>query len=69
MKRKRKFGDRKDGFRVRDITGMTQIMLDIKPKRSVSDVYINQKMDVTKLCEYIEKRKKMVRKLHTSMHL
>lgn len=58
MKRKRKFGDRKDGFRVRDITGMTQIMLDIKPKRSVSDVYINQKMDVTKLCEYIEKKKK-----------
>ena len=58
MKRKRKFGDRKDGFRVKDITGMTQIMLDIKPKRSVSDVYINQKMDVTKLCEYIEKKKK-----------
>ena len=58
MKRKRKFGDRKDGFRVKDITGMTQIMLDIKPQRCVSDVYINQEMDVTKLCEYVEKKKK-----------
>ena len=29
MKRKRKFGDRKDGFRVRDVTGLTQIMLEI----------------------------------------
>jgi len=58
MKRKRKFGDRKDGFRVKDITGMTQIMLDIKPNRSVSDVYINQEMDVTKLCEFVEKKKK-----------
>ena len=63
MKRKRKFGDRKDGFRVRDVTGLTQIMLDIKPNRSVSDVYINQKMDVTKLCEYVEKKKKAGEKI------
>lgn len=58
MKIKRKFGDRKDARRVRDISGMTQIMIDIKPQRSVSDVYINQKMDVTNLVKYVEKRKK-----------
>ena len=44
--------------RVKNITGMTQIMLDIKPDRCDSDVYINQKMDLTKLVKYIEKKKK-----------
>lgn len=55
---KRRFGDRKDARRVRDITGMMQLSIDIKPNRSVSDVYINQEMDVTKLCEYVEGKKK-----------
>ena len=43
--------------RVKDVNGMNQIMIDIKPQRCVSDVYINQKMDVTKLMKYIEKKK------------
>lgn len=55
---KRRFGDRKDARRVRDITGMMQISCDLKPNRSVSDVYINQKMDMTKLMEYMDKMKK-----------
>ena len=55
---KRKFGDRKYARRVRDITGMAQIMIDIKPNRSISDVYINQDMDVTELCKYVESLKK-----------
>lgn len=52
------FLDRKDGKRIKNINGMEQIMLDIKPNRCDSDVYINQKMDVTKLVEYIEGKKK-----------
>ena len=44
--------------RVKDITGMQQICIDLKPDRCDSDVYINQKMDVTKLVEYMDKRKK-----------
>lgn len=44
--------------RVKDITGMAQISIDLKPHRSVSDVYINQKMDLTNLSKYIEKKKK-----------
>lgn len=44
--------------RVKDITGMQQIMIDLKPNRCDSDVYINQKMDVTKLVKYMDKRKK-----------
>ncbi len=54
----RKFGDRKDAKRIRDISGMTQISIDLKPRRSVSDVYINQEMDMTNLCKYVEKKKK-----------
>lgn len=48
----------KDARRIKDINGMFQIMLDLKPNRCDSDVFINQKMDVTKLVEYVEKKKK-----------
>ena len=44
--------------RVKDFNGMNQIMIDIKPQRCVSDVYINMKMDMTKTLEYLEKKKK-----------
>ena len=44
--------------RVKSITGLGQIMIDIKPDRCDSDVYINQKIDVTNLVEYMEKNKK-----------
>ena len=37
---------------------MNQISIDLQPHRSVSDVYINQKMDLTNLVKYIEKKKK-----------
>ena len=40
------------------MTGMQQISIDLKPNRSVSDVYINHKMDLTNLCKYIEEKKK-----------
>lgn len=48
---------KKDSKRVKDITGMAQICIDLKPNRCDSDVYINQKMDVTKLVKYIEDKK------------
>lgn len=54
---KRKFGDRKDAKRIRNINGMEQILIDLKPKRCDSDVYINQKIDVTNLAKYIEEKK------------
>lgn len=55
---KKKFLDRKDGKRVKDTTGMSQILIDLKPNRCDSDVYINQKIDVTELVKYVEKKKK-----------
>lgn len=56
MKR-RFFKDRVDARRIDDITGMNQIMIDLKPKRSLGEVYINKKMDVTNLMQYIEEYK------------
>lgn len=58
MKNKRSFGDRKDARKVRNLDGMHNIMVDLKPNRCDSDVYINQKIDVTNLIKYMEKLKK-----------
>ena len=44
--------------RIKKLNGMEQLIIDIKPNRSVSDVYINQKMDLTNLLKYINKKKK-----------
>lgn len=54
---KRSFGDRKDAKRCRDINGLSQILIDLKPKRSLSELYIDQVMDVTELVKYIKKLK------------
>ena len=58
MKSKRRFGDRRDAKKVRNLDGMHNIMVDLKPNRCDSDVYINQKIDVTNLIKYMEKLKK-----------
>jgi pyruvate/2-oxoglutarate dehydrogenase complex dihydrolipoamide acyltransferase (E2) component len=58
MKTKKRFGDRKDARKLRGPSGMHNIMLDLKPNRCDSDVYINQKMDVTNLIKYMDKIKK-----------
>ena len=54
----RKLGDRKDAKKVRNIDGLHNVMIDIKPERCDSDVYMNKEIDVTKLIKYVEKYKK-----------
>ena len=49
---------RKDAKRIKNIDGLSQILLDLKPDRCDSDVFIKQKMDVTELVKYIEQKKK-----------
>lgn len=56
-KYKRRFGDRKDARRCRDVGGMNQICIDLKPTRYMSELYINEKVDVTNLVKYIKKKK------------
>lgn len=44
--------------RIKNLKGMEQILIDLKPDRCDSDVFINQKMDVTNLVKYVEDKKK-----------
>ena len=50
--------DRSDGKAIRNLKGMEQILIDLKPNRVDSYVYIDQRMDLTNLVKYIEKKKK-----------
>lgn len=43
--------------RVKGLSGMGQLIMDINPLRIGSEVYINQKIDVTELVKYIDKKK------------
>lgn len=56
---KRKFGDRKDGRRIRDLDGLHCIMMHLMPKRTESEVYLEFPMDVTDLLPYIEDQNQM----------
>jgi len=50
--------DRRDGNRVKNLDGMHVLMPYLKPNRCDADVFINQKLDVTELIKYVEKKKK-----------
>ena len=54
-KRKRKWGDRRDGYRVK-APGLQTIMGYLWPKRTDCEVYLNDKIDATELMRYLEKR-------------
>ena len=49
---------RSDAKRIKNLGGLEQILIDLKPNRCDSDVFINQKMDVTELVKYVDKKKK-----------
>lgn len=53
-----KFLERKDAEKLTNLSGMNYILNDLKPDRCDSDVYINQKLDVTNLVKYVNKLKK-----------
>ena len=57
MNKKKLFHDRSYAKRIKNISGLSQISIDLKPRRCDSDVYINQKIDVTNLADYIEEKK------------
>ena len=52
----RKWGDRYDAKRVRDIDGMHFYMAYLMPKRCDAEVYINEKLDITELLKYIKEK-------------
>ncbi len=53
---KRRLGDRRDGRWVRDVPGLTTVMMHIMPYRTDAEVYLNDKIDVTELLQYLEKK-------------
>ena len=52
---KRKWGDRRDGRRVK-VTGLQTIMASLWPKRTDCEVYLHDTIDVTKMLEFVDKK-------------
>lgn len=46
----------KNSKRIKNLKGIEQILIDLKPNRCDSDVYINQKMDLTNLVKYVSNK-------------
>ena len=55
---KRRWGDRRDARWVRDVPGLTTLMMHIMDKRTDSEVFLNDKIDVTELLQYLEEKNK-----------
>jgi len=67
---KRKRGDRREAWRVRNLDSMHQFMPYVLTKRCDSEVYINEKVDVTEALKYIaEKNQKETDYKLTLFHL
>lgn len=64
----RRWGDRYDAKLVRDIDGLHFYMAYLMPKRTDAEVYINQKIDVTELLEYIKKKNESGERKVTLFH-
>ncbi len=52
---KRKYWDRKEATLVRDLDSFHKVIPHIMPKRCDSEVYINEKVDITNLLKWLEK--------------
>jgi hypothetical protein len=55
-KRKRKFGDRRDAYRVRDIDSMHVLMPYLMPNRTDNEAFLAEVFDLTKVNEYIARK-------------
>ncbi len=64
----RKWGDRYDACRIRDIDGLHFYMAWLMPKRTDAEVYINEKIDVTELLQYIKEKNESGERKVTIFH-
>jgi len=64
----RKWGDRYDAYRIRDIDGLHFYMAYFMPKRTDAEVYINEKVDVTELLTYIKDKNESGERKVTFFH-
>lgn len=54
--RKKRFGDRKDGYLVRDIDSMHAIMPYMLPNRTDNEAFLTETIDMSHVIEYIAKK-------------
>lgn len=55
-KKKRRFGDRRDGRWIKDTPGLQTVMAHLMPNRTDCEVYLHDTIDATELVKYLEKR-------------
>ncbi len=55
-RRKRRFGDRRDAWWVRDVPGLNTVMFHLMPRRTACEVFLNDTFDVTEILRYCEKK-------------
>ncbi len=55
-KQPRKWGDRRDGVRVKDAPGLNLVTANLYPQRTENEVYLNQEIDITNLLKFLEKK-------------
>ena len=57
-KRKKRWGDRKDAYRIREIDPMHSFMPYLMPNRADNEAVLNEKVDITEVVKYLEKKNK-----------
>ncbi|MBQ8164309.1 MAG: 2-oxo acid dehydrogenase subunit E2 [Clostridia bacterium] len=55
-KRKRRLGDRRDGYLIRDIDSMHFVMPLIYPNRCDNEAFVSEKIDLTNAVKYLENK-------------
>lgn len=68
-KRKRRIGDRSDGYRLRSLQPMSQVSPYIMPNRSGASVYFHESIEITEAENYIRKKRNQGLKGFGFMHL
>ncbi len=54
--RKRRFGDRKDGYRLRDLDALHAFTPYLMPNRTENEAFIQEQIDLTNILSYLEKK-------------
>lgn len=68
-KRKRRFGDRSDGYKLRSLQPMSKVSPYIMPNRSGASVYFHESIEITEAENYIRKKRNQGLKGFGLMHL
>ena len=68
-KRKRRMGDRSDGYRLRSLQPMSKVSPYIMPNRSGASVYFHESIEITEAENYIRKKRNQGLKNFGFMHL